>query len=268
MGGNAIRNTSPLSGSLASEIIEKKISTFRFLNDYKLIPTGSTINKSPDIMIGDIDLLVEIPHQKVKETRYNILENLANQSCITDIDSIGSNIISFGIKYLDKIHQVDLILTNNLYFSQWMYFSPRSNISKWRGLYRNSLLAALCHYKDVEFNVKDKTFTRYCLSFDSGLHRVTYRVSDVKGNRLIKTPTEVSREFITDCPDEICFKLLGYAASAHLMTYEHVIELVKEMEEQNWILLEKVIDHHIEDIKRKPGDLEIPDKSIFSDYIV
>ena len=143
MGGNAIKNSVPIKVRNARKIA-MDISTG--LQNYFVVPTailGSVMKKSDDMYCGDIDIAIQLPwtEDNVERVKQYGLEHLP----ITEVViSQGLKLVSYGYKdnNTNLVHQVDIMFTENIKYSEFMYYSPdyTKNESRFKGLYRTNLL--------------------------------------------------------------------------------------------------------------------------------
>jgi len=194
---------------------------------------GSTGKKNPHSSSGDVDLAVSIhalmrSHKNLK-TMNDIIDFVAAKAQTVvksvrilrgiGIVTMGYPIINTDGKQEDEIVQFDLMLTDNVEFASWMYFSPHEKDSPWKGLYRNSMLSAISHHANRQGD--DEEWSRYLLHFNKGLTRVK---ESRKGKRgLLKNPKVVERKIPIKNADEIVAILLGPDFFAKdILTYEDV----------------------------------------------
>jgi len=235
-GGNAINDVVRINQENVDATMNKIYSTVVKALGLKREDTallGSTGKKNPHSSSGDIDLAVSITSlmaaNKSLKTVNDVIEFVARKAK-TVVDDVlilrGTGIVTMGFpivnadgKQPDQKVQLDLMLTDNLEFSSWMYFSPHEKDSPWKGLYRNAILSAITHYADRQGN--DEEWSRYLLHFQNGLSRV---MMSRKGKRgLLKNAKVVDRKVPMKDPDKIVAILLGPSFKAkQILTYENV----------------------------------------------
>lgn len=151
-------------------------------NDAK--PLGSTGKRPKGQFSGDIDIALDgnviaskhgLKFDEVEEFLYKKVKS----SFKNVVHMKGLGIVSFlyPIPNSENFGQVDLMLTDNLELSSFMYHSPNfiKNESKYKGLYRNALLFSIVKYMDVDdkpeyFENGDvKKFKKFTLSQKKGL---------------------------------------------------------------------------------------------------
>lgn len=241
-GGNAIPNVSRINQENVSatlEKLDKEILSGLFglkKDEYALL--GSTGKKLPGGSSGDIDIAVSIRALMRKANGAETLRDLISWTG-EKLRKIGTNvfinwgggIVSFGYEIVNsdgkqegQSVQVDLMLTDNLKFSSWMYFSPHEKDSPWKGLYRNMVLAAVTHYANRKGD--ENEWERYLLNYEKGLMRV---IETNKGKRgILKKPKVIKRiPLNVKDPDKIVHMLFGdYVKASDIMTYEGIMKAI------------------------------------------
>ncbi len=136
----------------------------------------------------------------------------------------GFNQISFGYPFEGQIVQVDLMLTQDLDWSKFIYYSPNlsSGESKYGGIYRNLLLSSLI-ISESRFETTDGNIEQFILRLDRGLFWVTKSFKDVDG-KIRKTSNIIKESYITQNVDSLCsyFQLKN-----PIMTFEQLWDQVK-----------------------------------------
>lgn len=243
-GGNAIKVSSRINQENVEatlQAIYKKVLVGLFglkKDEYALL--GSTGKKLPGSSSGDIDIAVSIRGLMRKaeksgvETSRELIDWVA-QTLKKHYEhiyvNIGGGIVSFGFEIVNadgkqegQIVQVDLMLTDNIKFASWMFFSPHEKDSPWKGLYRNRLISAITHYADRVGN--DEEWERFKLNYQKGIDRV---IETRKGKRgILKNPkvVKVIPLGVKD-PDKIVEILFGdYVTAKDILTYEDVMRAI------------------------------------------
>lgn len=181
--------------------------------------------------------------------------------------SSGFHIISFGVKWVSDIVQVDLMFSNDIEYSKFMYHSPdyRNNESNFKGLYRTNLLIDLASF--IPTNIPDvyndehvlTDFWKYTLTYDKGLF---LRHKTYKGKRgLLKNPVTVKEDdkFITNDINEIIKFILGETATfTDTNSFETLIDFVfsKNYKYDN-IVIFNVLKEYLNDKRHKDKILDI-----------
>jgi hypothetical protein len=240
-GGNAIELARPIKQSeidLTYDFVIKTVYPLLGLTEGFAKPIGSFKKKAPDQTSGDIDIAVladriagenGLPLDKVLEfvdatlrgAGYEPSTNKGLQQC-----SIG---VPIEGKKNNGIGQIDLMLTDNLDFSTFMYHSPdfTKSESKYKGLYRNILLMMIIgNSKRQTTKLTDKgevqEYKAYVLRLNQGVVSVTKSFMGARGNivgqaKLLKDQDR----FITNTPEVIAELAFGPDVPvSELMTFE------------------------------------------------
>lgn len=216
MRGNAIKNSVPVKARNARKIA-MDISTG--LQNYFVVPTailGSVMKKSDDMYCGDIDIAIQLPwtDNNVERVKQYGLEHLPVNEVVV---SHGLKLVSYGYEdnNTNLVHQVDIMFTENIKYSEFMYYSPdyTKNESRFKGLYRTNLLIICAgnipldkniysntYYTNEDFEGKYtgelKEFYKYILTYDNGLE--LRKKSTLGKTRMCKKAYTISKEKITD----------------------------------------------------------------------
>lgn len=243
MGGNAIKNSVPVQARNARKIA---LSISESLQNYFNVPTailGSVMKKSDDMYCGDIDIAIQLPwtDDNVKKVKQYGLEQLPVNEVVV---SQGLKLVSYG--YVDNntnlVHQVDIMFTENIKYSEFMYYSPdyTKNESRFKGLYRTNLLIICAgnipldtnqyhntYYTNNDFDGKYtgelKEFYKYTLTYDNGLE--LREKSTLGKTRMCKKAYTISKEKITDNIMQILTMIFGDNIVYNMSTsYENIIK--------------------------------------------
>lgn len=255
MSRQAIKNSLPILTPYAINI--SSIILHKLKNDLNIqaCTLGSLGKKLDYEESGDIDIAIN--YDFTKENCNKIIEFIKTN--FNDYDepeiyiSSGFKIISFGYYYKNydiinnfeddninkqqiiQIAQVDLMFSNNLEYTQFMYHSPnyRNLESEFKGLYRTNLLTYIAGRKptDKEDMYDDKgnltDYWKYTLTYDKGLV-LTHK--SYKGKRgLLKNPHTVKEDtvFITNDIHEIVKLILGEEGTiADTNSFESLIKYI------------------------------------------
>lgn len=268
MSRQAIKNSLPILTPYAINI--SSIILHKLKNDLNIqaCTLGSLGKKLDYEESGDIDIAIN--YDFTKENCDKIIEfiktNFNDYGEPEIYISSGFKIISFGYYYknydiinnfgddninkqqLIQIAQVDLMFSNNLEYTQFMYHSPnyRNLESEFKGLYRTNLLTYIAGRKptDKEDKYDDKgnltDYWKYTLTYDKGLV-LTHK--SYKGKRgLLKNPHTVKEDtvFITNDIHEIVKLILGEEGTiADTNSFE---SLIKYIFSDKYIYKDKVKD--------------------------
>jgi len=239
-GGNAIEASRPI---LQSEIdatyqyVIKNIYPAIGLTEDFAKPIGSFKKKSPDQTSGDIDIAV-LADRIAGENGIDlsqVLEFIASKlSAYSPVVSKGFQQVSIGVPIegnkKNGIAQIDLMLTDNLNFSTFMYHSPdfTKAESKYKGLYRNILLMnIISNSKRETTKLTDKgeieEYKSYVLRLNQGVVAVTKSFMGKKG--LVKNPTLLNDQdkFMSNTPEVIAELAFGPTVPiSEIMTFEDI----------------------------------------------
>ena len=267
MGGNAIKNSVPVQARNARKIA---LNIKESIQNYFNVPTailGSVMKKSDDMYCGDIDIAIQLPwtDNNVERVKQYGLEHLPVNEVVV---SQGLKLVSYG--YVDNntnlVHQVDIMFTENIKYSEFMYYSPdyTKNESRFKGLYRTNLLIICAgnipldtnqypntYYTNEDFDGKYtgelKEFYKYTLTYDNGLE--LRKKSTLGKTRMCKKAYTISKEKITDDIMLILTMIFGDNIDYNMSTsYENIIKMLYSpdykygMEVRNNILKEFLLD--------------------------
>ena len=154
-GGNAIDEARPLTQTEVQDTykwVEKNILPLLGLDGEGIdaSPIGSYGKKADDATSGDIDVAISI--DKIAGVNgislddvLDFVDNTLRKNGYSTTKASGFNQVSLGVPVAGKKNegtaQVDLMLSGNLDWSKFMYYSPnfRESESKYKGMYRNTL---------------------------------------------------------------------------------------------------------------------------------
>lgn len=243
MGGNAIKNSVPVQARNARKIA---LNISERLQNYFNVPTailGSVMKKLDDMYCGDIDIAIQLPwaEDNVERIKQYGLEHLPVTEVVI---SPGLKLVSYGYKdnNTNLVHQVDIMFTENIKYSEFMYYSPdyTNNESRFKGLYRTNLLIICAgnipldtnqypntYYTNEDFNGKYtsqlKEFYKYTLTYDNGLE--LRKKSTLGKTRMCKKAYTISKEKITDNIMQILTIIFGDSIDYNMSTsYENIIK--------------------------------------------
>lgn len=245
MGGNAIKNSVPVQARNARKIA---LNIKESIQNYFNVPTailGSVMKKSDDMYCGDIDIAIQLPwtDNNVERVKQYGLEHLPVNEVVV---SQGLKLVSYG--YVDNntnlVHQVDIMFTENIKYSEFMYYSPdyTKNESRFKGLYRTNLLIICAgnipldtnqypntYYTNEDFDGKYtgelKEFYKYTLTYDNGLE--LRKKSTLGKTRMCKKAYTISKEKITDNIMQILTLIFGDNIDYNMSTsYENIIKML------------------------------------------
>lgn len=204
MSRQAIKTSLPVRNDYAVKISDIIISNLKNKLGIICCTLGSTGKKPDNEYSGDIDICIEYPYNKINT---NIIISHINELYNNPeiYISSGFKIISFGYIYNyenieDRIVQVDLMFSNDIVYSKFMYHSPnyKNNESKFKGLYRTNLLTFIAGRTPTGIdNIYNENnvltdYWKYTLTYDNGL-KLTHK--SYKGKKkLLKNPYTVKED--------------------------------------------------------------------------
>lgn len=245
MGGNAIKNSVPVQARNARKIA---LNIKESIQNYFNVPTailGSVMKKSDDMYCGDIDIAIQLPwtDNNVEQVKQYGLEHLPVNEVVV---SHGLKLVSYGYEdnNTNLVHQVDIMFTENIKYSEFMYYSPdyTKNESRFKGLYRTNLLIICAgnipldkniysntYYTNEDFEGKYtgelKEFYKYTLTYDNGLE--LRKKSTLGKTRMCKKAYTISKEKITDNIMQILTLIFGDNIDYNMSTsYENIIKML------------------------------------------
>ena len=245
MGGNAIKNSVPVQARNARKIA---LNIKESIQNYFNVPTailGSVMKKSDDMYCGDIDIAIQLPwtDNNVERVKQYGLEHLPVNEVVV---SHGLKLVSYGYEdnNTNLVHQVDIMFTENIKYSEFMYYSPdyTKNESRFKGLYRTNLLIICAgnipldkniysntYYTNEDFEGKYtgelKEFYKYTLTYDNGLE--LRKKSTLGKTRMCKKAYTISKEKITDNIMQILTLIFGDNIDYNMSTsYENIIKML------------------------------------------
>jgi len=245
MGGNAIKNSVPIKVRNARKIAtDISDSLYEYFN-VPITILGSVMKKSDDMYCGDIDIAIQLPwtDENVEKVKQYGLEHLSVNEVVV---SLGLKLVSYG--YIDKdtnlVHQIDIMFTEDILYSEFMYYSPdyTKNESRFKGLYRTNLLIICAgnipldtnqypntYYTNEDFDGKYtgelKEFYKYTLTYDNGLE--LRKKSTLGKTRMCKKAYTISKEKITDNIMQILTMIFGDNMTVSMSTsYENIIKVL------------------------------------------
>ena len=243
-GGKAVEGT-PMTQSqckaVYNDVAEKFLSKLGLDKDGTTYTAlGSFGKKHEDQTSGDIDIAISIetvagylgiPTTEVEQ----YICDLCEKENITYKYGKGIHVISIAwpIPGTDNYGQVDLMPTDNMEYSKWMYHSPdfTKAESKYKGLYRHQLIMKIIKNVDQKIlskNDKDEVmeYERYALRMNSGIARTVRSYVGKKGR--LKNPIAIKEleKHITNVPEDIIKLAFGEGINKKdTMTFENCYKL-------------------------------------------
>lgn len=243
-GGNAIGDARPLTQ-------EEVISTYKWVeknifpklglegSGIDATPIGSYAKKLPHVTSGDIDIAVSIDkiagvNSITFDSVLDWLDKKLNSLGYSTRVARGFSQVSFGcpIKGDWKIGvgQVDLMLSGNLDWSRFMYYSPNfiESESKYKGLYRNVLLMSIVSeaLKEVT-KLTDKgeveEYKQYVIRLEKGMFAVKKTFMGKRGITKTASLIHDQDKFITSAPEDVAHFAFGDNVNpSDIMTFENI----------------------------------------------
>lgn len=139
----------------------------------------------------------------------------------------GFNQISFGYPFTGKILQVDLMLSKNLDWTEFIYYSPDllNGESQYKGIYRNLLMSAIL-ITESRIELEDGSISQIILRLNEGIVQVHKKM---EGNVSVIQ----NEEFLTDDPKKF-IEILGLSGSC--LTLESIMNQILDRTNFNEIM--------------------------------
>lgn len=243
-GGNAIEESRPMTQTETVETYEyvkKKIFPLIGLDGdgVDASPIGSFGKKLSDKESSDVDIAVSVDKIAgqngigIEETLEWLNAKLSSAGYPTKVVK-GFQQVSIGVPISGKkgngIGQIDLMLSTNLDWSRFMYYSPDFKVaeSKYKGMYRNVLLMSIFSEgtkKSVKITDSGEMeeYEQTVIHLESGLASVRKTLMGKKG-ALVKTATKLDEfdKFLTNVPEEVVHLAFGDSVQPNdVMTFEN-----------------------------------------------
>jgi hypothetical protein len=243
-GGNAIEESRPMTQAETVETYEyvkKKIFPLIGLDGDGIdaAPIGSFGKKLSDKESSDVDIAVSVDKIagqngiSMEEVLDWLDSKLASAGYPTKVAK-GFQQVSIGVPIGGKkgngLGQIDLMLSTNLDWSRFMYYSPDFKVaeSKYKGLYRNVLLMSIFS-EGTKKTVKTtdsgdiEEYEQYVIHLEKGVSSVRKTLMGKKGS-LVKTATILHDfdKFVTNTPEEVVRLAFGPKVQPNdIMTFEN-----------------------------------------------
>lgn len=258
MSRNAIKGSEPIESLTASNVANAIISNIKSMYNIECCTLGSTGKKKPGDFSGDIDIAIQMEFNDININKARQMISKFYPGSPVYI-SYGFKIVSFGYCYMNNdepmIAQVDLMFSNDIKYSQFMYHSPnyRLDESMFKGLYRTNLLCYIAgrvptDKEDVYENGELMDYWKYTLTYDNGLviHHKTYRGK----TKRLSMPQTVKEDtvFISKDPNYIVKLILG--DNARVRDTNSFESLIKYLMSDNYKYKEMrqlILDDYFED---------------------
>ena len=248
-GGNAVEDARPINQTEVEEtyvhVVKEVFPILGLTEDYAR-PIGSFKKKAVNQTSGDVDIAVLVDRVAgvnglaLNDVLEFIGSKLKSAGYSTTV-SKGFQQVSIGVPVSGKanngIAQIDLMLTDNLDFSSFMYYSPdfTKSESKYKGLYRNILLMnIISNVKKETTKLTDKgeveEYRSYVLRLNQGIVQVSKSFLGKKGNIISGAKLLGDQDkFISNTPEVIAEMAFGPGVPvSKLMTFESMWALVTD----------------------------------------
>ena len=245
--GGAATGGSPIPAEhgmpMYNDVVSKLMSLVK-IDKSDARPLGSTGKKAKGQLSGDIDIALNgtkiasefgLKFDEVSDFLYNKVKGTFKNA--VQMKGLGITSFLFPIPESDEFGQVDLMLTDNMDLSTFMFHSPNfiKNESKYKGLYRNALLFSITKYMDVNMkpehfeNGDVKKFQKYTLSQKKGLITQIKSYEGKLGKQLKNCkPIKGCDVVVTNAPSDIVKYIFGDEYTIDDMkSFESIYKIVK-----------------------------------------
>lgn len=252
-GGNAISVSSRINQENVEATLNEVYSTL--LPKLKLSKNevgllGSTGKKLPGGSSGDIDIAVSIAailKANSLQTFDEMLDFIETQSkkVVSEVKvmkglgviSLAWPIVNIDGKQEGQFVQLDLMLSDNVNWSKWAFYSPAEWESKWKGLYRNLLIINVAKYMNLKvlktaINKAGEEvpveLERNFLDLNKGLMQGMQSFLGKAGD-IVKTVKTMNKFIISQDPDEVVGMLFGPGfSSSQMLTWDDAFNAVTD----------------------------------------
>lgn len=250
-GGHALDDMKPIPIEAFDKEYSNLVGLLNRIGATKVVPVGST-GKKP--LMGDIDLAVET--ELTIDEFQKELENTIGK------DKVARNatVVSFAHNFGDIVGQVDLMFGKTSYLS-WARAGTDPRKTPFKGVARNlllNILARILSDQVFEKQSSDVSKKRYIVDFDRGLF-VNTQTKLSKDGKPLKDWKNVSKEFITDDPQEIVSVLLGKDFTVDdTLSFDELVSAIgrsKLVKKHAGIIVRQFVDSIRETAKKRPDIL-------------
>ena len=252
-GGNAVPGASRINQDNVQATLDKlfKLIFPRLgINKKDIGLLGSTGKKKPGESSGDVDvainadaLLVSLDIRDAKNL-YNAIADKLKGKVKQIVTAPGFGTVSFAFpiqnkdgKQKNQTVQVDLMIVNNVKLANFQFWSPTSEESKYKGIYRNIMLSAVANvldFKTIKTGYDEQgeevpvTFERNFMDLKRGVVRgIQTRLG--KTGKLFANGRKqtVSTKVLADTPEDIVQLLFGPAFGPEdVRSFEAILKLL------------------------------------------
>jgi hypothetical protein len=190
---------------------------------------------------GDLDLAVNLlsllKNKNIKDQTEAIdyIKKLVESKGLNATVSAGIGVVSFSYPIEgqeDEFVQVDFMLTDDMDFTTWAYFSPSSTESRFKkmGFYRGILLSTVIStagakvLKTIEGTEDAEELEQNFMDFSKGFgKKITSFIG--KSGKKVKNGKVLDRQFVSKVPDEIIKIVFGKGATKKdTLSFETIIK--------------------------------------------
>jgi len=285
-GGKAVKNVDRINQENVKDTL-KSISTGIIkvlkITDKDTGILGSTGKKRPGGSSGDIDIAIDANKVlrangiQLADQLFDFISNKVSKISKTTVSNKGTGVISLEWpitntdgKQKNKKVQLDLMIVDNLNLAKFNFWSPHEEQSKWKGIYRNILLASMASAMNFEIlekgydenNVEVPTlFRRNFIDLKRGLIRGLQTRIGKSGKLFAKGRKQtVETKVLENQPEGIIKAILGPAFT--VKDAESFESLFKILDHPKFLYKNKkknIIKSFIEVISKSKG-LVVPDE--------
>jgi len=280
-GGQAVESAVRLNGENykpTMDDIKERLFPALNLSEDDYSPIGSSGKKKENETYGDIDIAVSIPAildnediDTIDEV-YDYLESKVSQFSDDYNKMKGLGIVSVawpiqGPSQEGQNVQVDLMPTDSLEWSKFAYFSPEHYESKYKGAYRNMLIAAVAKYANMKtlktaYNKEGEEvpveWERLMYKMDKGLTKAVQNIIGKKGN-IVKTKKKMSEIIYSKDPEVVAKVLFGNNVKPNdLRSYENILRLINSNDFIYKDKRDEILQHAAEGLQK--AGLAVPEE--------
>ncbi len=187
MKSKAIKNFSPIH---INDLTELKLNLEKTLNELGITEYDYIGSVGKKEWMNDIDIAVI--------GDIFVIQSKLEEKGIEFKLALGFNQISFAHNFNNEIVQVDLMFTQNLEWTKFMFYSPNfiQSESHFKGVYRNLLFADILRTETKNW-INKTDYNQLTIQFTKGLFLTSKTHLSEKGN-WIKTPRVLQTKLITN----------------------------------------------------------------------
>lgn len=247
--------------------------------DFSLV--GSAGKKKDEDTSGDLDIVIDrnklCNHFNCElDDLYDIISDILIKKGITKIHkSKGFKEVSFGfpVNSPDDIVQVDFMFAASVEWGKFAHMSAdyRNNESKYKALYKNSLLTSIIDacFKKTTHSIElpdgekiDDEIEKYSYRLMDGIYKIRKSYRGAKPNTIKKTPVTLSEfdELVSHTPTEVIDLFFDNADIKDFSSFEKLFNLLMSNKFKFPEKRDEIIESTIEDLDNRhfelPSELE------------